>query len=58
MPGTGMRACIGRQLAYHEIVLTLATVLRTFELEPRPGYELVVEESLARRVLEVTARGA
>ncbi|GGG03719.1 cytochrome P450 [Rhodococcoides trifolii] len=45
--GTGMRACIGRQFAYHEIVLTLATVLRTFELEPEPGYELVVEESVS-----------
>lgn len=43
--GTGVRACIGRQLALHESVLTLALILHRYDLVPEPGYELqVVEE--------------
>lgn len=44
--GTGARACIGRQFALHEIMLTLATVLHQFDLEPEPGYQLKVSETL------------
>ncbi|MFC9786874.1 cytochrome P450 [Rhodococcus sp. NPDC127528] len=42
--GTGVRACIGRQLALHESVLALALVLHRYDLEPVPGYELEVAE--------------
>lgn len=43
--GTGVRGCIGRQLALHESVLTLALILHRYDLVPDPGYELrVVEE--------------
>ncbi len=44
--GTGPRACIGRQFALHEVMLTLAAVLHHFDLEPEPGYELTVTEAL------------
>lgn len=44
--GTGMRACIGRQFAYHEIVVALAMVVRAFDLTPEPGYTLQVEETI------------
>lgn len=43
--GTGPRACIGRQFALHEIVLTLAAILHQYELEPAPGYHLKVAET-------------
>ena len=44
--GTGARACIGRQFALHEIMLTLAAVLHQFTLEPERGYQLKVSETL------------
>ena len=44
--GTGARACVGRQFALHEIILTLAAVLHQFDLEPEPGYQLKVSETL------------
>ncbi|MGY1983815.1 cytochrome P450 [Nocardia gipuzkoensis] len=44
--GVGMRACIGRQFAQHEMVLILATLLRTFDLTPEPDYELRVKETI------------
>jgi cytochrome P450 len=44
--GSGMRACIGRQFAQHEILLTLAILLRNFELEADPAYELRVKEMI------------
>ncbi|MBY6412860.1 cytochrome P450 [Rhodococcus sp. BP-252] len=44
--GTGMRACIGRQFAQHEILLTLATLLRNFEFEADPNYDLRVKEMI------------
>ncbi|MBF6253900.1 cytochrome P450 [Nocardia farcinica] len=44
--GTGLRACIGRQFAYHEIVLALAHILHTFEFTPDPGYELDIAEQI------------
>ena len=43
--GTGPRACIGRQFALHEIVLTLAAILHQYNLEPKPGYQLKVAET-------------
>ncbi|WP_431971010.1 cytochrome P450 [Nocardia sp. bgisy134] len=45
--GTGERACIGRQFAYHEILLALAHILHTFTIEPEPGYELDVAEQIS-----------
>lgn len=44
--GTGARACIGRQFALHEIMLTLAAILHRFDLAAQPGYELEVSEAL------------
>lgn len=44
--GTGPRSCIGRQFAFHEILLTLAAILHHFDLEPHPEYELSVAEPL------------
>ncbi|MGW0177361.1 cytochrome P450 [Rhodococcus sp. NPDC003322] len=42
--GTGLRQCIGRQLALHESVLALALILHRYDLEPDPGYTLEVAE--------------
>ncbi|MFD4181363.1 cytochrome P450 [Rhodococcus sp. NPDC058514] len=42
--GTGMRSCIGRQLALHESVLALALILHRYDLDPEPGYRLEVAE--------------
>ncbi len=42
--GIGLRSCIGRQFAIHEIVLTLAHVLYAFDLQPDPKYQLAVDE--------------
>ncbi|ADG98903.1 cytochrome P450 [Segniliparus rotundus DSM 44985] len=42
--GTGPRACIGRQFALHEIILTLAAILHQFDLEPDPGYTITATE--------------
>ncbi len=44
--GTGERACIGRQFALHEAVLVLGTILRRYQLEADPSYELKVQERL------------
>ncbi|WP_280405558.1 cytochrome P450 [Nocardia brasiliensis] len=44
--GTGMRACIGRQFAYHEIVLALAHILEAFDFTADPGYELDIAEQI------------
>ena len=44
--GTGPRACIGRQFALHEMMLTLAAVLHQFDLETDPGYQLEVSEMM------------
>ncbi|WP_331758497.1 cytochrome P450 (plasmid) [Nocardia sp. NBC_01377] len=44
--GTGERACIGRQFAYHETMLALAHILHAFTLEPEPDYQLDVTEQI------------
>lgn len=44
--GTGVRSCIGRQLALHETVLALALILHRYDLVPEPGYTLEVAEEL------------
>ena len=44
--GTGIRACIGRQFALHEAVLTLASLIRRYDFVPEPGYELDVHEAV------------
>ncbi|MGV9411654.1 cytochrome P450 [Nocardia sp. NPDC003693] len=59
--GVGLRACIGRQFAYHEIVLVLATILANYDLEPDPDYRLRVKETITlkpdRLRLKVSRRG-
>ncbi|MFF0818395.1 cytochrome P450 [Rhodococcus sp. NPDC003318] len=47
--GTGIRSCIGRQFALHEMTLALATLLLRFDITPENGYELTVEETLTLR---------
>jgi cytochrome P450 len=54
--GTGPRACIGRQFALHEIVLTLATILHQYDLEPKPGYRLKVAETLTLKPADFQLR--
>ncbi|MBH0779615.1 cytochrome P450 [Nocardia bovistercoris] len=44
--GTGERACIGRQFAYHETLLALAHILHAFTLEADPDYRLDVAEQI------------
>lgn len=44
--GTGIRACIGRQFALHESVLTLASLIRRYDFAPEPGYTLDVHEAI------------
>ena len=44
--GTGVRACLGRQFALHEIILALSIILHQFDLEPERGYQLDVSEAL------------
>ncbi|MDH6245691.1 cytochrome P450 [Mycobacterium sp. OTB74] len=44
--GTGQRACIGRQFALHEAVLTLGLLLHRYDLSPSDTYRLQIAESL------------
>ncbi|WP_433663063.1 cytochrome P450 [Nocardia sp. CA-128927] len=44
--GVGPRACIGRQFALHEAVLTLALATRRYNFIPDPDYTLTVHEQL------------
>jgi unspecific monooxygenase len=44
--GTGQRACIGRQFALHEAVLTLALILHRYDLTAEDGYKLKISESI------------
>lgn len=44
--GTGQRACIGRQFALHEAVLTLGMILHRYDLNPEADYRLRVAESI------------
>ncbi|KZM75471.1 hypothetical protein AWN90_19005 [Nocardia terpenica] len=44
--GTGPRACIGRQFALHEAVLTLALATRRYNFVSDPDYTLTVHEQL------------
>lgn len=54
--GVGVRQCIGRQFAQHEIVIALAAILHQFDLEPRPGYKLQVAETLTLKPSELRLR--
>lgn len=54
--GTGPRACIGRQFALHEILLTLAAILHQFDLEPQPGYQLKVSEMMTLKPANLQIR--
>jgi cytochrome P450 len=54
--GTGARACLGRQFAFHEILLTLAAVLHQYELEPIPGYNLSASEAMTLKPVDLRLR--
>lgn len=54
--GVGVRQCIGRQFAQHEIVTTLAAILHQFDLEPRPDYKLQVDETLTLKPSDLQLR--
>ncbi|MCX4093114.1 cytochrome P450 [Nocardia sp. alder85J] len=45
--GSGLRACIGRQFALHQIVLVMARVLQRYDLTLPPDYRLRVSEGIA-----------
>ncbi|CAN5729418.1 hypothetical protein BH09MYX1_BH09MYX1_25870 [soil metagenome] len=45
--GNGKRACIGRQFALVEAKLALALIIKSFDLEPEPGYSLRVRDTLS-----------
>lgn len=47
--GTGLRACIGRQFAIHEIVMALALLVHRYDFTVEPGYELDVREQLTMK---------
>jgi unspecific monooxygenase len=44
--GTGQRACIARQFALHEAVLTLGLILHRYDLTAEDGYRLRISESI------------
>jgi cytochrome P450 len=44
--GTGQRACIGRQFALHEAVLSLALILHRYDLAAENDYRLNISESI------------
>jgi cytochrome P450 len=44
--GTGQRACIARQFALHEAVLTLGLLLHRYDLTPKDSYQLQISESI------------
>ncbi|VTU13251.1 putative bifunctional P-450/NADPH-P450 reductase 2 [Variovorax sp. SRS16] len=44
--GNGQRACIGRQFALQEAVLTLGMILQRFTLVDHTGYKLKIKEAL------------
>ncbi|MFD1814067.1 cytochrome P450 [Rhodococcus gannanensis] len=44
--GTGIRACIGRQFAYHEMILALATILHRYRITIDSAPTLDVREQL------------
>lgn len=44
--GNGQRACIGRQFALQEAVLTLGMILQRFDLVDHTGYKLKIREAL------------
>ncbi|VBA44479.1 cytochrome P450 [Mycobacterium attenuatum] len=54
--GTGARACLGRQFALHETLLTLAAVLHQYDLEPRPGYHLSASEAMTLKPVDLQLR--
>jgi unspecific monooxygenase len=54
--GTGPRACIGRQFALHEIVLTLAAILHQYNLESQRGYDLKIAETLTLKPADFQLR--
>lgn len=47
--GTGIRSCIGRQFALHEMQLALATIVHQYDLVADPDYSLEVAELLTLR---------
>lgn len=58
--GSGLRSCIGRQFAQHEITLALAYILRSFDIELDPNYRLDIAEQITLKPrglrLRITSR--
>ncbi|MCX4098512.1 cytochrome P450 [Nocardia sp. alder85J] len=52
--GTGMRACIGRQFALHQIALVIATILRRYDLALPTDYRLTVAEGITFSPVDLT----
>ncbi|MGN7135180.1 cytochrome P450 [Rhodococcoides corynebacterioides] len=44
--GTGLRGCIGRQFAYHEVLVALALIVGRVDLVGNPDYSLKVDETV------------
>ncbi|MDT4995129.1 MAG: hypothetical protein QOH97_5021 [Actinoplanes sp.] len=47
--GSGVRACIGRQFALHQIALVIGTLIRRYEMRSDPAYRLRIQEALTMR---------
>jgi cytochrome P450 len=47
--GSGVRACIGRQFALHQIALVIGTLIRRYEMRSDPAYCLRIQEALTMR---------
>ncbi|MTH52292.1 cytochrome P450 [Bacillus mangrovi] len=45
--GNGQRACIGQQFALHEAAMALSLLLKYFDFEHFPDYELKIKETLS-----------
>lgn len=44
--GTGLRGCIGRQFAYHEVLVALALIVGRVDLIGKLNYSLKVDETV------------
>ena len=48
--GNGVRACIGRDFAMQEAIMTIALILQRFHIEKAdPSYKLVVEQTITQK---------
>jgi unspecific monooxygenase len=52
--GTGLRGCIGRQFAYHEVLVALALIVGRVDLIEDPDYSLKVDETVTLKPREMS----